>query len=206
MSGTLYIVSAPSGAGKTSLVTKLIEQDAHIIVSVSTTTRDKREGEKDGVNYHFSSIETFQQKIKHGDFLEYAEVFGNYYGTSKSTVENELKAGKDVILEIDWQGAQQVRQLMPEATSIFILPPSLEELNRRLNTRGTDSEEIIAGRMSEAVSEMSHYHEYDYIVINYHFEKALEELHSIFKAGRLRQAAQAKTHKNLINGLLGTSD
>jgi guanylate kinase len=203
MSGTLYIVSAPSGAGKTSLVSKLIEQDSHIIVSVSTTTREKRQGEHDGVNYHFSSIEEFKQKIEHGDFLEYAEVFGNYYGTSKSAVESELKAGKDVILEIDWQGAQQVRKLMPEATSIFILPPSLEELNRRLNNRGTDSEEIIAGRMNEAVSEMSHYHEYDYIVINYHFEKALEELHSIFKAGRLRQNAQAQTHKNLISGLLG---
>lgn len=203
MSGTLYIVSAPSGAGKTSLVSKLIEQDSHIIVSVSTTTRAMREGEQDGVNYHFSSIDEFKQKIEHGDFLEYAEVFGNYYGTSKSAVENELKAGKDVILEIDWQGAQQVRKLMPEATSIFILPPSLEELNRRLNNRGTDSEEIIAGRMNEAVSEMSHYHEYDYIVINYHFEKALEELHSIFKAGRLRQATQANTHKNLISGLLG---
>ncbi|BBP47085.1 guanylate kinase [Thiosulfatimonas sediminis] len=203
MSGSLYIVSAPSGAGKTSLVNKLIEQDSHIMVSVSTTTRPQRAGEQDGINYHFSSVEGFQEKIEHGDFLEYAEVFGNYYGTSKSAVESQLKAGKDVILEIDWQGAQQIRKLMPQATSIFILPPSLEELHRRLNNRGTDSAEIIDGRMNEAVNEMSHYHEYDFIVINYHFEKALEELHSIFKAGRLTQKVQSQNHQNLINGLLG---
>lgn len=203
MSGSLYIVSAPSGAGKTSLVSKLIEQDTHIMVSVSSTTRPKRDGEEDGVNYHFLETETFLEKIEHGDFLEHAEVFGNFYGTSKSSVEAQLNAGKDVILEIDWQGAQQVRKLMPEATSIFILPPSLEELQRRLNNRGTDSAEVIEKRMNEAVSEMSHYDEYDYIVINYNFEKALEELHSIFKAGRLRHEVQSKAHKNMIAGLLG---
>ncbi|MBN2647370.1 MAG: guanylate kinase [Thiotrichales bacterium] len=202
MSGFLYIISAPSGAGKTSLVSKLIEQDSHISVSVSCTTRPKREGEKDGINYHFLTIDRFKEKREQGDFLEDAEVFGNFYGTSKSHVEQQLKAGKDVILEIDWQGAQQIRQLMPNVISIFILPPSLQELQRRLTLRGTDSDAVIAERMNEAVNEMSHYPEYDYLVINYHFEKALEELHSIFRAGRLRQQAQVLAHKNLLAGLL----
>ncbi|MBD3755542.1 MAG: guanylate kinase [Gammaproteobacteria bacterium] len=202
MSGSLYIVSAPSGAGKTSLVGKLIELDSHIKVSVSSTTRPMRPGEENGVNYHFLSIEQFKQKISEGDFLEHAQVFDNFYGTSRSTVEEQLKAGKDVILEIDWQGAQQVRKLIPEAISIFILPPSLEELSRRLNNRGTDSEEVIARRMRDAVSEMSHYDEFDYIVINNHFDTALKQLHSIFLAGRLSKARQVTQHKNLIDALL----
>ena len=180
MSGSLYIVSAPSGAGKTSLVSKLVELDSHIKVSVSSTTRPSRNGEVDGVNYHFLSVAQFEAKIAEGDFLEHAQVFDNYYGTSKSAVEEQLKAGKDVILEIDWQGAQQVRKLIPQAISIFILPPSLEELQRRLTSRGTDSDEVIARRMRDAVNEMSHYHEFDYIVINNHFETALKQLHSIF--------------------------
>jgi guanylate kinase len=133
MRGSLYIISAPSGAGKTSLVGKLIELDSRIRVSVSSTTRDMRPGEENGVNYHFLSIEEFQARISQGDFLEHAQVFDNFYGTSQSSVENQLNAGKDVILEIDWQGAQQVRELMPNAISIFILPPSLTELKKRLN-------------------------------------------------------------------------
>ncbi len=163
MKGSLYIISAPSGAGKTSLVGKLITEDDRIVVSISSTTRDMRPGEENGVNYHFLSLEAFEAKINEDDFLEHAKVFENYYGTSKTSVDNQLKAGKDVILEIDWQGAQQVRKKIPEATSIFILPPSREELLRRLTGRGTDSEEVIAKRMQEASSEMSHYNEFDYI-------------------------------------------
>ena len=202
MRGSLYIVSAPSGAGKTSLVAKLIGLDSHIVVSVSSTTRGIRDGEEDGVNYHFLSTETFEEKIAQGDFLEHAQVFDNLYGTSQSSVEKQLDQGKDVILEIDWQGAQQVRQLMPEAISIFILPPSAEELSRRLHGRGTDSEEIIARRMADAVSEMSHFHEFDYIVINNVFDIALKELHSIFSAGRLKCDNQLQSHHALIQNLI----
>ncbi|QCU91019.1 guanylate kinase [Thiomicrorhabdus sediminis] len=201
MKGSLFVVSAPSGAGKTSLVAKLIEKDPAIVVSISSTTRDKRPGEENGVNYHFLSVDEFQQRIEQGDFLEHAQVFDNFYGTSKSSVEKQLGAGKDVILEIDWQGAQQVRKLMPETISIFILPPSKQELRRRLTGRGTDSEEIIERRMADAESEMSHYAEFDYIVINNNFDIALEELNSIFKAQRLTQQRQYSSHKNLIHGL-----
>jgi len=204
MSGSLYIVSAPSGAGKTSLVSKLIEQDSRIVVSISTTTREMRSGEQDGVNYHFSSVEEFNEKIAQGDFLEHAKVFDNFYGTSKSAVEAQLAAGKDVILEIDWQGAQQVRELMPQAISIFILPPSREELRKRLTNRGTDSAEIIERRMQDAVSEMSHYAEFDYIVINNNFEIALSNLQSIFTANRLQNEKQIALHKNMISALLET--
>jgi len=204
MSGSLYIISAPSGAGKTSLVSKLIEQDSRIVVSVSSTTREMRPGEEDGVNYHFLNIEAFNEKIAQGDFLEHAQVFDNFYGTSKSAVEAQLEARKDVILEIDWQGAQQVRKLMPDAISIFILPPSLEELRKRLTNRGTDSQEIIERRMQDAVSEMSHYAEFDYIVINNHFDIALSKLQSIFIANRLRNEKQQAIHKNLIDALLET--
>ena len=202
MNGALYIISAPSGAGKTSLVSKLLELDSKIKVSVSSTTRPKRPGEEDGVNYHFLSVENFQEKIKEFDFLEHAKVFDNYYGTSKSSVEEQLKTGKDVILEIDWQGAQQVRQQIPDAISIFILPPSKEELLRRLTGRGTDSEEVIARRMSDSVSEMSHYNEFGYIVINNNFELALKQLHSIFNAQRLTRASQLEQHHVLIETLV----
>lgn len=202
MRGLLYIVSAPSGAGKTSLVAKLTELESRIKVSVSSTTRVKRMGETDGVNYHFLSLEDFQQKIAQDDFLEHAQVFDHFYGTSKSGVEEQLHAGKDVILEIDWQGARQVRQLMPDAISIFILPPSLTELKKRLTGRGTDSEEIITRRMADAVSELSHYSEFDYIVINNNFDIALKELQSIFSANRLTQAKQVEAHNNLIQAMI----
>jgi guanylate kinase len=202
MRGSLYIVSAPSGAGKTSLVGKLIELDSRIMVSVSSTTRVKRPGEEDGINYHFLTIEAFQAKISQDDFLEHAQVFDNFYGTSKSSVENQLNSGNDVILEIDWQGAQQVKELMPNAISIFILPPSLNELKKRLTGRGTDSEEIIERRMADAVNELSHYQEFDYIVINNNFDLALKELHSIFSAGRLSQARQVEAHNSLIQSMV----
>lgn len=202
MQGTLYIISAPSGAGKTSLVSKLIELDKSIVVSVSCTTRAQRPGEENGINYYFLNNEEFAERVAQGDFLEHAQVFDHFYGTSKSNVENQLKQGKDVILEIDWQGAQQVRKLMPEACSIFILPPSKEALHKRLTGRGTDSKAIIERRMEDAISEMSHYHEFDYIVINNKFEVALQELKTIFVSQRLSLARQANTHKSLIKDLL----
>ena len=202
MSGSLYIVSAPSGAGKTSLVSKLLELDSKIKVSVSSTTRPQRPGEENGVNYHFLTMEAFQKQIEAFEFLEHAQVFDNYYGTSKTAVDDLRKAGKDVILEIDWQGAQQVRQQIPDAISIFILPPSKEELLRRLTGRGTDSEEVITRRMQDSVSEMSHFTEFDYIVINNNFDIALNQLHSIFMAGRLTQASQVEYHKVLIETLI----
>ena len=205
MSGTLYIISAPSGAGKTSLVHQLIERDNKITVSVSSTTRPMREGEKDGVNYFFLSVDAFEERIAQNDFLEHANVFGNYYGTSKSIVEELLAKDKDVILEIDWQGAEQVRKIMPNTQSIFILPPSPEELERRLRSRATDSDEVIAKRLAESVNEMSHYPEFDYIVINNHFQTALEELHSIFLAGRLKQEKQFEKHQSMFEHLLELS-
>lgn len=205
MKGSLYIIAAPSGAGKTSLVTKLIESDQHIQVSVSTTTRDARPGEENGFNYHFVSIDSFKQKVSEGDFLEHAEVFGNFYGTSKTTVNQVLEKGKDLILEIDWQGARQIREQIPDAISIFILPPSLQELRKRLTGRGTDSEDIIEGRMSKAINEMIHYDEFDYVVINDHFDIALNELHTIFIANRLRLDNQRANHANLINELIQTN-
>jgi len=201
MTGSLFIISAPSGAGKTSLVTKLIEKDQLIQVSVSSTTRPKRPGEEDGINYHFLTLDAFESKVAEQDFLEHAKVFDHYYGTSKSSVEKQLKDGKDVILEIDWQGAQQVRQLIPEAISIFILPPSLRALEQRLKSRATDSDDVIARRMQDAVSEMQHYKEFDYLVINNVFDIALEALHTIFLADRQTLNRQYSQHQVLINEL-----
>ncbi len=200
--GTLYIISAPSGAGKTSLVKALLEQDAKVRVSVSHTTRAPRDGEVDGVAYNFVSLAEFDQVIDAGQFLEYAEVFTNKYGTSKLWVEEQLAAGIDVILEIDWQGAQQVREKMPNALSIFILPPSRTELERRLTGRGTDSAEIIAGRMAQAESEMSHFGEFDYLVINDQFDDALNQLQAIFTANRLKMGVQTAVQKSLLEDLL----
>lgn len=201
-SGTLYIVSAPSGAGKTSLVTALIEADPRVSVSVSHTTRAMRPGEQHGLNYHFVSHDAFKELIAQGDFLEHAEVFGNFYGTSRSALQHVLDQGNDLILEIDWQGAQQVRALMPEALSVFILPPSQQALRARLDGRGQDSEEIIAGRMREAVTEMEHYDEYDYVIINDDFALALEELKSVFVANRLLLKKQQQRHSQLLEELL----
>lgn len=201
--GTLYIISAPSGAGKTSLVKALLESTGGIQVSVSHTTRPARPGEVDGKAYHFTTVEAFKAKIDSGDFLEHAEVFGNFYGTSRTTVQEMLSQGVDVILEIDWQGAAQVRQQIPEAVSIFILPPSREELERRLRGRGTDADEVIARRLGEAVTEMGHYAEFDYLVFNDDFDTALSELRTIVLARRLRGAVQVTARKAQIEELLG---
>lgn len=204
MTGTLFVLSAPSGAGKTSLVKALLESTDNLCVSISHTTRPMRPGEQDGVNYHFVSREGFQALMEQSDFLEHAEVFGNYYGTSRSFVEQTLKFGKDVILEIDWQGAQQIRRIFPESISVFILPPSREALESRLRGRGQDAEAVIQGRLSKAVEEMSHYVEYDYLVINDQFEVALKELRAVIEASRLRILKQIKRHEALLQDLLNT--
>jgi len=200
--GRLYIVSAPSGAGKTSLVSALLDADSQVEVSVSHTTRAARPGEQDGVNYHFVSVETFEAVVANDDFLEHAKVFDNYYGTSRVWLEQRLVVGQDVILEIDWQGAQQVRTLMPEALSIFILPPSKAALRSRLEGRGQDSEEIIARRMSEAESESSHFDEYNYLIVNDQFELAQQEICAIFTANRLEASRQAVKYKEVLAELL----
>jgi guanylate kinase len=200
--GTLYIVSAPSGAGKTSLVKALIDSSALVRVSVSHTTRAIRPGEEDGVNYHFVSREQFSGMLERNEFLEHAQVFGNLYGTSQKWIEETLAKGFDLILEIDWQGAQQVRRLLPQSRSIFILPPTQEALRHRLTNRGQDSGEIIEQRMREAVSEMSHYVEYDYLLINDDFAHALDDLRAIFRANQLAQARQQQLHHGLLAELL----
>ena len=190
--GTLYVFSAPSGAGKTTLVKALLEQTIDIGVSVSHTTRAPRDGEVNGKDYNFVSQDTFKGLIDQSAFLEHAQVFDNFYGTSQIWVEQELEAGRDVILEIDWQGAQQIRQQMPHMVSVFILPPSREELLKRLTGRSTDSQEIIDRRMQDAVSEMSHYGEFNYLIINDDFDTALQELRSIVIARRQRTAVQSQ--------------
>ena len=200
--GTLYIVSAPSGAGKTSLVKALIDSEAQIRVSVSHTTRAMRPGEVDGVNYHFVDHAQFNAMLERGEFLEHAQVFDNLYGTSQKWVEQTLAEGFDLILEIDWQGAQQVRKLMPGVRSIFILPPSQQALRQRLTNRGQDSDEIIEGRMREAVSEMEHYDEYEYVIINDDFATALEDLKAVFRANRLQRVGQQQRHGELLKQLL----
>jgi len=200
--GSLYIISAPSGAGKTSLVKALIAADSRVTVSISHTTRTQRPGEEDGVNYHFVDRKAFQAMIDEDAFLEKAEVFDNFYGTARSSVEGQLATGQDVILEIDWQGARQVRALMPEHISIFILPPSKAALRERLTGRGQDSEEIINRRMRDSISETSHYNEYDYLVINDDFDTALGDLAMIFRSHRLRLTPQTQQYQVLIDDLL----
>ncbi|MDH5593842.1 MAG: guanylate kinase [Gammaproteobacteria bacterium] len=179
--GTLFIIAAPSGAGKTSLVKELVGQMKDLIVSVSHTTRSPRPGEEDGVNYHFVTQDAFLKMIERGDFLEHAQVFDNYYGTSQRWVEDQLAAGKDVILEIDWQGARQVRRVMSDCIGIFILPPSRQTLEDRLRSRKQDSDEVIARRMRDAKSEISHYGEFDHLVVNDDFETALGDLAAIVR-------------------------
>ncbi|MCF6235872.1 MAG: guanylate kinase [Gammaproteobacteria bacterium] len=200
--GTLYIISAPSGAGKTSLVKALTESTDSISVSISHTTRSPRPGEKDGVNYLFTSIEQFKAILEQDGFLEHAQVFDNYYGTSTKTVQEVLNKGEDLILEIDWQGAQQVRHTLPKSVSISILPPSKSILEQRLRGRGQDSEEIIAKRMSSAIDEMSHFCESDYVIINDDFSTALEDLKAIIRARRLRLEQQQNAQVNTITALL----
>ncbi len=201
--GTLYIISAPSGAGKSSLVKALTDADEQIRISVSHTTRAMRPGDVNGVHYHFVEHTEFVKMIEHGDFLERAEVYDNLYGTSRSHLQQTLDEGHDLILEIDWQGAEQVRQLMPNARSIFILPPSLEALHERLKNRGQDSDETIEGRMRKAVSEMSHYVDYDYLIINDVFAHALDDLKAIFRTNQLQQKRQQQRFGKLLAELLG---
>ena len=202
MSGTLFVLSAPSGAGKTSLVKALLQSTTGLVVSVSHTTRPMRPGEADGVNYHFVNVERFKAMLDDCDFLEHAEVFGNYYGTSRSQVDSTLRAGQDVLLEIDWQGAQQIRKLFPDAVTVFILPPSREALESRLRGRGQDSDEVIARRLAAAREEMSHYVEYDFVVINDQFPAALTDLEAIVRTQRLRIDRQSQQHNALMTALL----
>jgi guanylate kinase len=183
--GRLYIISAPSGAGKTSLISKLIQQDTKISVAISHTTRTTRLGEHDGEHYHFICIDEFKRKIEQQHFLEYAEVFGNYYGTSNQAINTQLENNHDVILEIDWQGAQQVRKLRPDAISIFILPPSVSALEQRLCDRKQDSKEVIKTRLKQSCEDMCHYHEFDYIIINDDFDNAVQDLACIFVCQRM---------------------
>lgn len=200
--GTLFVVSAPSGAGKTSLVTALLEADSQIRLAISHTTRPPRPKEQDGVNYYFVARESFQAMIGEGTFLEHAEVFGNYYGTSNEAVMKATEAGVDVILEIDWQGAQQIRRARPDCQSIFILPPSLTALRQRLQNRGQDSADVIERRLREASAEISHYAEYDYLVVNETFDVALRDLQAIFRANRLRQERQQQRHEATLRQLI----
>lgn len=200
--GILYTVSAPSGAGKTSLVKALLDQCPALTVSISHTTRAQRPGEINGVNYHFIDHNTFIDMTGRGEFLEQAEVFGNLYGTSQRWVKDTLASGRDVILEIDWQGAQQIRRLMPESIGIFILPPSLEALLQRLNGRGQDDSAVIEKRMAQARDEITHYSEADYLVVNDQFDKALADLAAIVRAQPLQSRNQRDALQALLTHLL----
>lgn len=201
--GNLFIVSAPSGAGKTSLVKALLgKPDVGLVLSISSTTRVARPGEQDGVDYNFLSKEQFQDMVAQGGFLEHAEVFGNFYGTSQASVAELRAKGLDVILEIDWQGAQQVRKMVPDCISVFILPPSKQALADRLHSRKQDSAEVIAGRLSEAAGDMGHFDEFDYLVINDDFDVALEDMWSVIRAQRLLLKVQKRRNVAVLKELL----
>ena len=202
MSGLLFVVSAASGTGKTSLVKALLDRVTNLHVSVSHTTRGQRPGELDGVHYHFTEKDSFLALVEQGGFIEYAEVFGNYYGTAQATVKEQLAKGHDVLLEIDWQGAQQVRKLFPDSKQIFILPPSQIDLRQRLSNRGTDSVEVIERRLGCAVEDMQQYVNFDYVIINDDFNKALHDLESVIIANRLVITQQASRHQKMISELI----
>ncbi len=201
-SGKLIVISAPSGAGKTTLVQALCEADPELMVSVSHTTRPRRNGEAEGIAYHFTDVDSFMEMVDREHFLEYAKVFDNYYGTSKSTVESQLNDGYDVILEIDWQGAARIRQLVPECISIFILPPSYQALEIRLTGRGEDDSTSIQLRMRDAINELSHYNEYEYLVINDDFEQALSEIQGILTALRENREIQQEDLSQFVANLM----
>jgi guanylate kinase len=201
MSGTLFIVCAPSGAGKTSLVNALLDREPDIELSVSYTTRPPREGEVDGRDYHFVTRAAFLEMAARGEFLESAEVHGNLYATSQAWIEARMREGRDIVLEIDWQGAEQVRRLVQGAVGIFVLPPSLDALHRRLTARGKDSSEVIERRLANAREEIGHVGEFDYVIINQSFDVAVVDLVSIVRATRLKVAAQLARHRDLINAM-----
>jgi guanylate kinase len=196
--GLLFIVAAPSGAGKSSLVNAVLAEDANLMLSISHTTRAPRPGEVDGREYRFTSRETFVRMIEAGEFLESAEVHGNLYGTSQAQIAGVRESGRDVVLEIDWQGAQQVRRIFPDAIGIFILPPSLDELERRLRSRNQDGDAVIRRRLAAAATEMSHVAEFDYVIINNYFEEARRDLAAVVRASRLALARQIARHPELF--------
>jgi guanylate kinase len=199
MTGNLFVVSAPSGGGKTSLVRALLAEDAKVALSISFTTRPPRPGEKNGREYHFVDADVFEAMLERGEFLECAQVHGNRYGTSQRWIDEALKSGKDVLLEIDWQGAEQVRRLYPGATMVFILPPSMAELERRLRARAQDSDAVIRRRLENAVEEISHAVEFDYVIINKVFEEARRDLAAVVRAARLTLTLQIARNPGLLN-------
>ena len=199
--GSLFIICAPSGAGKTSLVNALLEREPDIELSVSYTTRPPRTGEEDGREYHFVSRDVFLAMASRGEFLESAEVHGNLYGTSQSWINERRATGRDIVLEIDWQGAQQVRRLVPGAIGVFIVPPSLQILRKRLTARGQDSAEVIERRLANAREEIGHVEEFDYVIINQTFDIAVVDLVSIVRAQRLKLITQLDRYSDLINGM-----
>ena len=202
MRGTLYIVAAPSGAGKSSIVNAVLARDPNICLSISFTSRAPRPGERHAEHYHFVGKQEFEDMVAAGDFFEHALVHGDWKGTARQSVEPQLASGMDVLLEIDWQGARQVRSKVPDAVSVFILPPSRQALEQRMRSRGQDSEEVIAQRLAAAREEMSHYTEFDYVVVNENFAVAVDEMCSIFTASRLRREPQVARHARLITQLL----
>jgi guanylate kinase len=205
MRGTLYIVAAPSGAGKSSIVNACLALDPNIRLSISFTSRAPRPGERHAEHYHFVSADEFERMVAAGDFFEHALVHGDWKGTARQSVEPQLAAGKDVLLEIDWQGARQVLRQVPDAVSVFILPPSREALQQRMRARGQDSEAVIAQRLAAAREEMSHYVEFDYLIVNEVFSTAVDEMCAIFTASRLRREPQVARHAGLISALLGAA-
>ena len=194
MSGAIFIVAAPSGAGKSSLVNAILAEDANLLLSISFTTRAPRPGEMHGREYHFIDRIDFQRRREQGEFLECAEVHGNFYGTSRRWIAKTMAAGRDIVLEIDWQGAQQVRRLYPDAISVFILPPSMAELEHRLRARAQDSEEVIRRRMANARDEIAHVHEFDFVIINEIFDEARRDLAAVFRASRLKSSRRIARH------------
>jgi guanylate kinase len=200
--GLLFVLSSPSGAGKSTIARMLLAADDHISLSVSATTRPIREGEVNGRDYHFVSDDEFQEMVARGEFLEWAHVFGRRYGTLTAEVRKTIEAGCDVLLDIDWQGTQQLKQVDPDIVRVFILPPSMAELERRLRSRGTDSDEVISGRMDRAAAEISHWAEYDYVLINEDAEKCLAKVHSILEAERLKASRRTGLH-DFVRSLIG---
>ena len=206
MRGTLYIVAAPSGAGKSSIVNAVLARDANIRLSISFTSRPPRPGERHAEHYNFVSAEEFETMVAAGDFFEHARVHGDWKGTARQSVEPHLAQGRDVLLEIDWQGARQVRAMIPDAVSVFILPPSRAALDERMRKRGQDTEAVIQQRLAAAREEMSHYTEFDYVIVNEDFDVAVAEMCSIFTASRLRKDAQVARHARLLTSLLSDPD